>query len=270
VPEKMMAYKVVDPRISKKDIALLMKAFGLEGKIVDRRKQFVVRDGHKVLEVFKQPGTGYLRFSNDQKLALEKEAKNLPLEHEAIVEAKEFFRTHGLLSENTFFMGIGYHEFREYNSEGELIAQGKSAVAVGFGFKIEEMRVEGPGAKASVIFGEGGEIIGASKIWREIQPDKQMKILTPEEAFARFKQRWPTEAEPQQLEQAEIKTEVNIKGVYLTYYAEPGCLPQDYVEPVYVFKGDYQISGRIGKREIRDSDYFEIIIPAVTNRIGDS
>ncbi|NIP24721.1 MAG: hypothetical protein GWN55_04840 [Phycisphaerae bacterium] len=270
VPEKMMIYKAVDPRISQKDITQLMKAFGLEGKIVDRRRQFVVRDGHKVLEVFKQSGTGYLRFSNDQKLAAEKRAKKLPSEHKAIVKAKEFLRTHGLLSKNTFFVGTGYHEFREYNSEGELFARGRSAIAVGFGFKIEEMRVEGPGAKASVIFGEGGEIIGASKIWREIQPDKQKKILTPEEAFTRFKQRWPTELEPQQLEQAEIKTEVNIREVYLTYYAKPGCLPQDYLEPIYVFKGDYRISGRIGEREISDSDYFKIIIPAVTNRIGDS
>ena len=263
VPGKMMLYKTVDPKISKEEIPPLMAAFGLEGQIVDHQRQFMVKDRDKVLEVFKQPGTGYLRFSNDAKLAIEKEAKNLLSEDEAVGKAKEFLRANGLLPENTFFAGVGYYEFREYDSEGKTITQGKSALSVGFGFKIEGMKVEGPGAKASVVFGEDGEIIGASKIWREIESDKETKIITPKEAFARFKKRWPREAKPEQLEQAKIKTEVTIREVYVTYYAEPGCVPQDHIEPVYVFKGDYQTSGRIGEREIKDSDSFEIIIPAI-------
>ncbi|GAI05778.1 unnamed protein product, partial [marine sediment metagenome] len=100
-----------------------------------------------------------------------------------------------------------------------------------------------------VVFGENGEIIGASKIWREIESDKEMKIITPEEAFDKFKQRWPGEAKPGQLERAKIRTEVSIKEVYVTYYAKPGCVPQDYIEPVYVFKGDYQTSSKIGERD---------------------
>jgi len=266
VPEKMMVYKTIDPKISREDITKLMKTFGLEGKIDDRQRQFVVKDQNRVLEVFKQPGTGYLRFSNNTKLAIEKEAKNLPSEDNAIDEAKKFLRANDLLPENTFLAGVGYYEFRKYDSIGNTIIQGKSAVSIGFGFKIEEMKVEGPGAKAGVVFGEDGEIIGASKIWREIEPDKEMKIITPEEAFDKFKQRWPGEAEPEQFKRAKIKTEVSIKEVYVTYYAKPGCVPQDYIEPVYVFKGDYQTSSKIGEREIKESDYFEIIIPAIPEK----
>lgn len=263
VPETIMVYKTLDPKISQQDIPALMKVFDLGGRIVDRERQFVVRDQDRVLEVFKQPGTGYLRFSDDSKLGIEKQAKSLPSEDEAIDKAKEFLSVNGLLPENTFLAGVGYYEFRKYDSEGEMITQGESALAVTFGFEVEGMKVEGPGAKASVVFGEESEIIGASRIWREIDPDREMEVITPEEAFARFKQRWPREAEPEQLEQADIRTEVNIKEVYVTYYARPGCVPQSHIEPVYIFKGDYQISGRIGEREIRGGDYFEIIIPAI-------
>lgn len=265
VPEKMMVHKTVDPKISREDVMTLMKAISLEGKIDDREKQFVVKDQDRVLEVFKQPGTGYLRFSDNAKLGIEIEAKNLPSEDSAIARAKEFLMAHGLLPENTFFAGVGYYEFRKCDSDGKIIIQGKSAIAVGFGFKIGEIRVEGPGAKVGVVFGEDGEIIGVSKIWREIEADKERKIITPEEAFSIFKKRWPREAAPGQLEQARIKTEVNIKEVYVAYYAEPGLEPQNYIEPVYVFKGDYQTSGKIGEQEIKESDFFVIIIPAIPN-----
>ena len=74
---------------------------------------------------------------------------------------------------------------------------------------------------------------------------------------------WPQEAEPEELEWADIKTEVTITEVYVTYYAEPGCLPQYHMEPVYVFRGNYHTSGVVGAQDIGDSDYFEIIIPAI-------
>lgn len=265
VPEKMMVYKTVDPKISREGVMTLMKAFSLEGEIDDRKRQFVVKDRDRVLEVFKQPGTGYLRFSDNAKLGIEKEAKNLPSEDSATARAKEFLMANGLLPENTFFAGVGYYEFRKCDSDGKIIVQGKSAITIGFGFRIGEIKVEGPGAKAGVVFGEEGEIIGVSKIWREIESDKERKIITPEEAFGAFKKRWPREAVSGQLERAKIKTEVNIKEVYVAYYAEPGCVPQNYIEPVYVFKGNYQTSSKIGKQEIKESDYFIIIIPAIPN-----
>jgi hypothetical protein len=263
VTEKMMVYRTVDPNISRDDILSLMKIFGLDGQIIDQGRQFIAKDGDKVLEVFKQSGTGYLRFSDDAKLAIEKKAENLPSKDEAVAKANDFLKNNGLLPSNTFLAGVVYYEFEQYDSEGKAIDQGKTALSVGFGFKINEMKVEGPGAKVSIVFGESGEIIETAKIWREIKPDKEARIITPQEAFARFKERWPTEAKPNELEQAKIKTEVNIREVYVTYYAEPGCIPQSYIEPVYVFVGDYQTSGIIGNQEIMEGDHFKIIVSAI-------
>ena len=263
VPERIMVYKTVAPKISQKDMRELMKSFALDAQIIERRNQFVVKDQDRVLEVFKQSGTGYIRYSDNAKLADENEAKNLPSEDEAVDKAKKFLRANGLLPENTFLEGVGYYESVKYDTEGKIVVQGKSALAVGFGFNLEGRKVEGPGAKASVVFGEEAKIIGASKIWREIEPDRKIKILSAQEAFTEFKKKWPGEAKQGQFEKAKMKTEVTIREIYLAYYAKPGCLPQSHIDPVYLFKGDYRTSGRIKEREIKDGDSFEIIISAV-------
>lgn len=263
VPEKMMVYAAESPDISTKDVKGWIKTFGLNGEIVKRQKQFVVKDQKKVLEVFFQPATGYLRFSNDAKLAVEEEAKNLPSKEEAIHKAREFLKSHGLLPENTFLAGVGYHEFRKYDLEGKILEQGKSGIKVGFGFTLDGMKVAGPGAKVNVVFGSDGEIIGAARIWRKLRPAKEVKILTPDEALAKFKQRWPAEAEPERFQKAKIRTAVNIKKVDLTYFAKPGCVPQLYMEPVYIFNGDYRTSRKPAEEEIRYGDRFTIVIPAI-------
>lgn len=262
VPEKMMVHRVVDPGISREDIVPLMEVFGLQGKIVVHDREFVVRDRDRALEVFKQPGTGYLRFSDDAKLAAEEQARDLPSEDEAVAMAEEFLRSNGLLPENTFLAGTGYYEFTKYDAEGKIFEQGRSAISVGFGFTIEGVEVHGPGAKAGVVFGEGGKMIGASRIWREIRPDREVRVIPPEWALTRFKQRWPREADPDQFWRAKIRTEVRINEMYLSYYAKPGCIPQSYIEPVYVFKGVYQVTGITGDQEIMDGDTFDFFVPA--------
>ena len=85
VPVNMMVYQTVDPLVTEEDIILLMEAFDLSGEIADREKHFVVKEGsilvkafdreygtnYRILEVFKQPGTGYIRFSDTAMLGRE-------------------------------------------------------------------------------------------------------------------------------------------------------------------------------------------------------
>ena len=127
-------------------------------------------------------------------------------------------------------------------------------------FTLDGKKVSGPGAKSGIVFGENGEIIGASKIWREIEPYRETDIITPEEAFQEFKERWPREGKPEELEKADIHTRVHVKTIELTYYAKSGREPQKYLKPVYIFKGDYVTTGRVGEQEIGEKDIFEIIL----------
>jgi hypothetical protein len=262
-PGSMMIYETVTPEMSESDVKTLMKACGIEGKVTDRQRQYVVREGKKVLEIFKEPGTGYLRFSNDAQLGTEQKAENLPSRDEAVEKAKAVLEAQGLLHDNMFLIDVSYFESAKYDPQKETIEEGKSAITVGFGFTLEGLRVEGPGAKASVVFGANSEIIGISWIWRKMKPYKKVKIISPDEAFTKFKRRWPAEGDPEQMKQAAISTRVNIKDVRLTYFAEPGCIPQMLVKPVYIFEGDFVVTRGAGEDAAREGDSFVIVVPAV-------
>jgi hypothetical protein len=262
VPEKMMVYKTIDPDVSEEDIISLMDTFNLQGKILNSNQLYAVIDGDKILQVYKEPGTGYLRFSDMKKLMKQSKSYNLPSENEAIQMAEDFLSSNGLLSNNTFLTGVGYNEIINWNTEGEIVADFNTAISVGFGYMIDELEVRGPGAKAGVIFGENGEIIGASKIWREIEPDKEEILLSPEEALNNFKESWPPEGDP---EEADIVTMLKIKKVYLVYDTRPGFIPQSHIAPAYVFFGTYNISYKNGNISSGGEKFFEIFIPAIAS-----
>jgi hypothetical protein len=256
----MMVYEVLTPKVSEGDVRRLMNAFRLDGEVVDRKRQYVVKDGERVLEMFKQPGTGYMRFSDNAKLAAEKAAENLPPEDVAIGQAETFLKKLDLLPGNASFSGVGYYEFQRADGKGNVMSEGKSALSVAFAFEVGGLPVLGPGAKASVVFGAGGEIIGAAKIWREIAADEEVEILRPEEAFEGFKKGWPPE---QVAGMPNIRTLVRIDEVEMAYYAGPGLLPQERLEPVYVFYGSHETEGTVGDSGIHEKEHFRILIPAV-------
>ena len=268
VPDWMTVYETVTPAVAEADVRKLMAAFGMKGEVGDRKRQWIVRDGPKTLEVFKEPGTGYLRFSNDEKLGAEREARNLPSAEAAVAKAKGFLNDRGMLLDGMVLTGVGFFDYDIRDAKGQTVKSGKSAIQVGFGFVLDGRRVEGPGAKAGVVFGEDAEIIGTSWIYRTLKPAQRVKIMTPEEALSKFKQRWPPEGDPQQFRQAPIRTEVVIKDVRLTYFAEPGPIPQKALRPVYMFEGDFIVTKKTEKGDIREIDHFSLMIPAETGGLN--
>lgn len=261
-PEAMMIYKTLTPVVGEKDLQSMMKATGMQGKITERDRNWIAREGKKVLEIFKQPGTGYLRFSNDLKLGAEKASENLPSKKDAMRKAKAFLKENGLMKENMFLAGVDYFEFMHRDEKGNVVT-GKSAVKVAFGFKLDGVLAEGPGAKAGVVFGEGGEIIGVSYIWRNTKPLKKIKIISPRQALVNFKHRWPGEGNAEQLKNADILTLVNIKDIRLSYYLGPGCTPQEQIKPVYVFEGDFIVTRKTMKKPPKTGEQFVIILSAI-------
>lgn len=141
-----------------------------------------------------------------------------------------------------------------------MTSEGKSGISVRFSLELNELPVLGPGAKASVAFGSNGEIIGAARIWREVAADKDVKVISPNDALESFKAGWP----PEEVDgTSAIKTVVTITEIEMAYWAGPGPLVQEWVEPVYVFRGFFETEGVVGKRRIHEKEHFEIVIPAV-------
>ena len=269
VPQKIMIYNTVDPDITTQDIHKYMDLFKLQGDINNRQRNIIVQEGEKELEVFIQPGTGYLRYSYYEKFESGKEAKNLPLESEAIKMAESFWENSGLLPENTFLIGIGYCEFERTNAFGNLISKGKTAISVKYGFTIDGIPAIGAGAKAGVVFGDNGELVMVYKFWREIEPDRKVDIITPEEALDNFKLQCSLMAQKNEnLKDKNLQIDIVVNEIYLAYQTEPGCEPQTRIEPIYVFSGNAHVNSYEGEQTNEDcaecSNNFQIFIPAIS------
>ncbi|MEJ2307803.1 MAG: hypothetical protein P8Z78_00640 [Gammaproteobacteria bacterium] len=255
----MTRYVTLEPRIqSDEAVAKLARVFGLEGKVEDRDRQLIVKEGLQVLEVFRGKGTGYIRYSDNAELAAEKAASGLPQPDEAAAKASELLKSNGLLPENAMLLGTRYAEFEQTDNKGEVTAAGQSSIAAIFGFELDGKAVLGPGAKAGVVFGNDASVIGASLIWRETRADGEVKIMSPADAFERFKKSWP----PEQVEEAAIVTDIHIETIDTAYYAAPGIYPQDVLEPVYAFSGFAELKGKVREGEVHEKEQFRILIPA--------
>jgi hypothetical protein len=173
-----------------------------------------------------------------------------------------------MLPENSYVSRVGYYRYSTFNHDGSPIDGWKSAIKVSFGYNLDGYDIIGPGAKASVAFGDQGRIVEAHRLWRDIEPDEEKAVLPFDEALNSFKENWPTEAEPQVIDQADTLTEVSINEVYLAYYAETACEPQSRIEPVYVFNGNYNILKRDENGELSGcsecGDDFRITVPATS------
>lgn len=268
VPDKLMVYKTVKPNISVESVKQFMSSCNIKGKIEDHEVHYIVKEDQLILDVYTEKGTGYIRFSNNRELGKEKKADNLPAEETAIKKAESFLKKDFQLPAHSVLAGMGYNEFHSFDSKGNLVEKGRTGIVIGFKFFLNELPVQGPGAKAGVVFGEDGKIIGASKIWRETKPFKKRRIKTPQEAFEEFKKLWPEEANSKVINDGLIFTDVFIRDCYPAYYAEPGRLEQPYINPFYFFKGDFIIYEiKNGQKKPKEKDVFEIKIPAIPEEL---
>jgi hypothetical protein len=100
------------------------------------------------------------------------------------------------------------------------------------------LKVYGPGQSLNVIVTDNGEINGVQKLWRDILPNQMINIKTPDQAYSELVNgNNNTVTVPHT-----SANKVAISEVSLGYYIEEGDVSQQYVDPVYVFKGD-EISG---------------------------
>lgn len=259
-PAMMKRFAAIEPLKKHADeVAKLAKAFDLDAPVEEREKRFMVKRGNRTLEVFHQNGAGSIRYSDNDALDAEKAAAKLLSPDEAIEKAGSFLSQNGLMPKGIKLLGTRPYEFQKLNEKGEVIESGKSAIAVVYGFEIDNELVRGPGAKAGVVFGDQGKVIGCSLIWRQIKHDGDVSVISPKEAFERFKDIWPAEKDAE----TDIQTDVYVDEVSATYYAKPGIYTQEALDPVYLFRGYYELKGKTERGELGEKEYFEVLVPAL-------
>lgn len=259
-PATMKHLVTLEPVIRTADeVAALAKAMDLDAPVEEHGKRFLVRQGNRVLEVFRETGTGSIRYSDDDELDAEKAAAQLPTADEAMEKAGAFLSQQGLSPEGIKLLGTRPYEFRQFDGKGQVTDEGVSAIAVVYGFEVDGQSVRGPGAKAGVVFGEAGRIIGCSLIWRQVKQEGEVSVISPKDALERFKRIWP----PEDDEPTDIQTDIYVDEVTTTYYAKPGIYTQEALDPVYLFRGYYELKGKTRSGDVAEKEYFEVLVPAL-------
>jgi len=250
---RMMVYKVEDPVVTTDSVWQIGEKLGFEGSVsyIDGGKKIAMLDERaeevRHLSVFIDSGAVDYVIVYPDKL-YPPEPPNLPSEEEARQIAIDFLAQSGLLSADAEVGDIykvdvvtggtyGNVEVPEevVEDEGEIIPEVVEEyiahLLVRFHRQIDGFPVIGSGSKFGVRIGDDGEVITVLKVWREVTPCNEVIINTPEQAYQELKSGAGSYYTPLDCEK------VVIEQVYLAYWMEPPDQHQEYVAPVYEFKG---------------------------------
>ncbi|KAF5433163.1 hypothetical protein C5S39_01940 [Candidatus Methanophagaceae archaeon] len=218
VPAKLMVYRVVEPNVTREEVASLAERLGMDGSVKEESYRFVVTDGQYDLHVGKSvhnhiyyEDTSRWRKRNDKD-----EPENLPSDEEAIAIVMEFLNDTGLMPEDAV---------------PHKVEHSTSKVMVSFATDETNNLPAIAGFRMSVEVGGNGNIIRVTKDWSEYEPYKESSVITPEEAFEELNKSGITTG-LRNVTTATIN-EVCFGYHYYTDYEKE----QRFLKPIYKFKG---------------------------------
>lgn len=246
----MTIYQVKSVNVSEMDVEAIGRLLGFNGGagVVNDGVLGMV-EGTKAINIY--TASGAIWYADTAKLFRSvKKQPNLPSDAEAMEIAETFLSTKGLLPSDAVVSNVVAYERGEINTSTKKVSNViKTDLQVIFDRKIDNIPVIGPGSKLKVYIGDDGEVTGFYKAWRVIEPYSECTIKTPEEAFEDLKVGKCRFAGPIGFDKAIVKE------ILLAYYIEAADKEQDFVEPVYVFKGELLFG--------EDMAEFEALVPAV-------
>ncbi|OPY39272.1 MAG: hypothetical protein A4E35_00041 [Methanoregula sp. PtaU1.Bin051] len=225
-PETILVYKTNPPIVNKETTLALAKKFNVTGTL---RGDCVVQSDDLMygLEILKISGS--TRYTNaNRPNELMDSPNKLPSDKEAERIATQFLEGQDLFPKGAYFSGIERYYVKSMDKNGNEI-QHYGRIEVKYGRALNNIKVIGSGI--TVAIGGNGDIIEYSTIWREYTPVKGFPLKSPETAFAELKKVGVKTG-------IETPSRVTINNVYLAYASKAPAFEEDYLEPVWVFKGE--------------------------------
>jgi len=171
------------------------------------------------------------------------EGMRLPTEEEAWTIAERFLATTQLELAGMKRDSIAY-VFEQENPIGMTLA---------FRRTLEGSTMTGPGGKVYVDLGSGGDVVGLLYVWRPAVPMGDYPLATVDQALQRMHEGgcvW--------VNIPDNATAVVLQESAVAYWEEPPHSRQDFIQPVYVFKGR-------AFRHDKDIGEANVIVPAVAS-----
>lgn len=232
VPEQIALYAVVKPEVTAESVTSVAKKMGLNGTVREADEQMLLSDDPYSLEVNMRSGRVALidipRWMNPNDKDL---PANLPSDEKAIEIATTYLKEKGLMPEDAVQCGVSHPQIVRSDESGKVTGVAFEDVQVSYSRTIDGRPVVG--SELTVEVGGGGDILNVYKLWRDYTSEKEIAIITPEEAL-------------NELQSAGIPGDAQtakITEVALGYYEAQAMDDPAYLVPVYIFKGDTQEDG---------------------------
>jgi len=234
--EKIMVYKTVPSTYTRQDILSLAQKFNITpiGKIkeVSEGSSIASTDG-KIQAILHNSGFAEYHNSNRDIANPLDSPGNLPSDNEAIKIATKFLKDRDLLPDGAEFRKIGHSESYHLGNDGNNTLIWKD-VEVWYGRKLNGYPVEG--TQLMLALGSNGDPIEYFTNWRNYQPYQELPVKTPDQAFEELKTKGVSVG-------METPGKVSIDTMYLAYHTLAGADTEEYLEPVWMFKGNVIVNG---------------------------
>ncbi len=229
VDNEMMVYKAKAPDVTIEKVIEMGRKLGFEGSagFIDDATKIAMLDesGGEVRQLMVWVNSGAVALLMPDKL-YPPAPPTLPSNEEAGKIATQFLAEAGLLP-----AGVYVSEVVEGGTcsgpEGSYVAH----LLVRFSYEIDRFSVTGTGAKFGVRIGDQGEVVDLYRVWRETEAYKEISIKAPQEAYQDLMAGKGSYVTPSECQK------VVVEKISLAYWIEPAPEEQEYVVPVYEFKG---------------------------------
>jgi hypothetical protein len=185
--QQVPIYRVQPPQVTRDSVLKLAReAFGMSSpQVTEDSLTFVLEQEQKHLTVWKASGS--ILYADNAKLWNPDYQITSPVDAEAAIQlAVHFLQTHNLLPPQALAPSAEFHLIKSSDGQSEVrnnwsvrwaLPLDKDPTAITGGFRDEPV-----GAKLEVYVGQGGEIIGFHRFWREPGESRLVTALSPAEA----------------------------------------------------------------------------------------
>jgi len=235
VSDSYLAYKTITPEVTKDYVEDIGNTLGLSGNAELYMKdeiRLVDDTGSARKQVTIYGDSGAIHYYKEYPASVESQPI-LPSEADAKRIASEYLLSRDLFPEDAEFKNVGVSQTYAIGRAGsdEPIVSYNVTLAVRFSRSFNGIPVYGHDELA-VIIGDNSEVLELVKNWRDVEPYKNVTIKTPEQAYedliAGKSVQPPVEMTLDQ---------VAINEMSIGYWMEPRIYKQEFVLPVYAFRG---------------------------------
>jgi hypothetical protein len=224
-PQKILVYKTNPPIVNKEVALALAKKFNVTGNMVGDQG---IQSKDLRYSVWMSKKSGLAEYTDAKRPNNELDAPDkLPSDEEAERIATQFLKERDLFPDRAYLIKTD-REYTTFTDKNGNQIRSNGAIVVWFGRMLNNLNVQS--TQFYVEIGGNGDVIRYYANWRNYTPYEEYSVITPEIAFSKLKNEGMATGMDQ-------PGSISIDTVYLAYKTKAAAYDEEYLEPVWVFKG---------------------------------